>query len=72
MNDILLVKSGFPVNFDGNRENIDPELIQLTIALIAAGVLQARNMPNKNQVGIISLDEQMEDRIRLEFLEITK
>ena len=26
INDLLLVNSGFPVNFDGDRENIEPDL----------------------------------------------
>lgn len=64
--DLLLINSGFPVNFDGDRENIDPELIQLTIALITAGVLQARVSVNP-QPGIMPVDPKLEDKIETEF-----
>lgn len=38
---IKLLASGFPVNFDGGQENIPPEQIQLTRALMLIGGLQA-------------------------------
>lgn len=66
VNDLLLVNSGFPVNFDGERENIEPELIQLTIALITAGILQA--MKPTTSSGIIPVNAEMEFKIETEFL----
>lgn len=62
----LLVKSGFPVNFDGERENIDPEKIQLTIALITAGILQAQ-FTNFEETSIIPIQSYLEDKILSNF-----
>ena len=71
VNDFFLVNSGFPVNFDGERENIDPELIQLTIALITAGIVQATKTPSSLK-GIISLNELLESRVVENYLEVSK
>ena len=68
IHDVLLVRSGFPVNFDGERENIDPELIQLTIALITSGILQARTSRLGISNGIHPLDPKAEHKIETEFL----
>jgi hypothetical protein len=38
---VSLLARGFPVNFDGGPENIAPEDIQLTRALMLIGALQA-------------------------------
>lgn len=65
---ILLVNSGFPVNFDGDRENIEPELIQLTIALITAGILQARTYPANASKSIHPLCQDYEKQIEDNFL----
>lgn len=70
--DLLLINSGFPVNFDGHRENIDVELIQLTIALITGGILQARRSISSLPSGIISLDEKIEEQVEAEFLQFAK
>lgn len=59
----FLIKSGFPVNFDGERENIDPEKIQLTIALITAGILQAKNLPIKKTPAILPVTKSLESSI---------
>ncbi len=40
--DVYVVNGGFPVNFNGSIDPIDPGRIQLTRALMLAGVLQAR------------------------------
>lgn len=64
----LLIRSGFPVNFDGNRENIEPEKIQLTIALITAAIFQALKIELDHEAGIIPLDPEIEARIAEEFL----
>ncbi len=58
INDLLLIRNGFPVNFDGERENIDPNLIQLTIALMTAGILQGVEQDLLTSHGIISLNNQ--------------
>ncbi len=68
INDVLLVNSGFPVNFDGARENIKPELIQLTIALITGGILQARSLPTSTSSEIIPVFSSIEKKIVNEFL----
>jgi hypothetical protein len=70
MNGVMLINSGFPVNFDGERENIEPELIQLTIALITAGILQGRNLPLLSSPGIISLDKYMENEVKRQFTQL--
>jgi hypothetical protein len=38
---VTVANGGFPVNFDGSLDPIEPERIQLTRALMVAGVLQA-------------------------------
>ncbi len=72
IDDLLLVNSGFPVNFDGERENIDLHLIQLTIALISAGILQAYRIAHTAEAGILPLDPSLEAGIQSEFLESQK
>lgn len=59
-NEILLINSGFPVNFDGERENISTEKIQLTLGLIAAAILQAIQLPEDKPNAIFSLDAELE------------
>lgn len=66
----LLLKSGFPVNFDGERENIDPEHIQLTIALITAGILQASVEYANLKPQIEPLRSDFEEEIVLEFAKL--
>jgi len=39
--ELLLVRGGFPVNFDGSLESVPAQDIQLTRALLMGGVLQA-------------------------------
>ena len=63
--DILLVNSGFPVNFDGDRENVDPEFIQLTMGLLTAGILQARESALEKQ--IIPFDSNKEQMIEKDY-----
>lgn len=71
INDLLLVNSGFPVNFDGDRENIDPELIQLTIALITAGILQARERAPTPIAALLPIHSHYEEKIEMEFRSIS-
>jgi S-adenosylhomocysteine hydrolase len=66
INDCLLVNSGFPINFNGNgRRNIDPMQIQVTIALMIAGILQAQECSLKAR--IIKLDSDYEKIIERNF-----
>lgn len=37
---ITLLNSGYPINFDGKKKNIPIDKIQITLALLAAGVCQ--------------------------------
>ena len=65
----LLVNSGFPVNFDGDRENIETDKIQLTIALIAAGILQALEPSCYVQNRLLPLERKYEEFIKCLYLE---
>ena len=65
----LLVNSGFPVNFDGDRENIDTGKIQFTIALIAAGMLQALESSSYIQNRLLPLEQKYEKLIKHLYLE---
>lgn len=67
INSLLLIHGGFPVNFDGKRENIEPGLIQLTIALITAGILQARKNGTGLASGILNLHHEYEAKVENEF-----
>ena len=46
---VTLLNSGFPINFDGKRHSIAPEKIQITRALLTAGILQALDLAGKAQ-----------------------
>lgn len=59
-----LVNSGFPVNFDGGVNDVIPEKIQLTQALILAGAYQSLTEPAP---GIIPIDPPRQDRIVSDF-----
>lgn len=67
INGLYLLNSGFPINFDGERENIIPELIQLTIALITAGIIQSVQIDQKKH-GILPLNVYLETMILEQFL----
>jgi hypothetical protein len=68
--DLLLVKSGFPINFDGERENIAPESIQLTIALMAAALLQGVEQDLIRTSGLIALSPQWGDFVEESYLNL--
>lgn len=59
---ITLLNGGFPINFDGNRNSVAPQKIQLTRALLMAAILQAYEMP-KSSFGILPLDMDMQKKI---------
>ncbi len=70
INQITLVNSGFPVNFDGAEENIDPHLIQFTIALMTASIIQAYKSKDLCVKGIIPLDMTLANKVKNEFLNL--
>ncbi|MGL5263686.1 MAG: hypothetical protein ACRDAI_03795 [Candidatus Rhabdochlamydia sp.] len=59
---ISLLNCGFPINFDGNRNSVAPQKIQLTRALLMAALLQAYKMP-RSSFGILPLDIDMQKKI---------
>jgi adenosylhomocysteinase len=64
---IDLLASGFPVNFDGGEENIAPEHIQLTRALMVVGLLQATGA---KVPGVKRLDVELQIAILEKFADI--
>lgn len=64
---VHLINSGFPVNFDGERENIDLDQIQLTIALIAAGIVQACQESHHLTSGIFPISPRLTEPLGEEF-----
>lgn len=67
---IHLINSGFPVNFDGERENIELELIQLTIALIAGAIIQAKVHHEQLNNHIVPLTDELVEVIGKKFQSI--
>jgi hypothetical protein len=59
-----LLKGGFPVDFDGGPDPIPATAIQLTRALLLAGVLQAAG---ETRPGVVKLDENVEQLIMHEY-----
>jgi S-adenosylhomocysteine hydrolase len=68
---LILLNCGFPINFDGDKNSVAPEKIQLTRALLLAAILQAYEMPN-NSLGIVPLDIDMQREIISKYLNIQK
>jgi S-adenosylhomocysteine hydrolase len=62
-----LLKGGFPVNFDGGPDPIPPSAIQLTRALLLAGVLQASS---EIKPGVVKLDEGIQRLITDEYIRL--
>jgi S-adenosylhomocysteine hydrolase len=54
---VKLLARGYPMNFDGAQENIPPEHIQLTRALMVLGLLQATG---SKVAGVKRLDPQLQ------------
>jgi S-adenosylhomocysteine hydrolase len=54
---ITLLAKGFPLNFDGSVEDIEPERIQLTRGLMLIGALQAAGM---SAAGVHRLDPDLQ------------
>lgn len=61
-NEIILLNSGFPINFTGDKHSVAPKKIILTRALLLAGVLQSMKLSGKK--GIIDLDKKIQNKIR--------
>jgi hypothetical protein len=55
---ITVLGDGWPVNFDGDVEDIAPAEIQITRALMFAGALQAAGIRRGGQTGVIPLDNK--------------
>lgn len=62
--DITLLGRGYPVNFDGLQENIPPEQIQLTRALMVLALLQAAD---SKVPGVKRLEPEAERQLLAEF-----
>ena len=61
INGLVLINSGFPVNFDGKPHSAEPEKIQLTRALIFSAV--CLGVLNKYPVGLIDLGQNIQTKI---------
>jgi len=57
---IYLINCGFPINFDEDYFNIDPNDFQLTRALIYISIIQANNH-KKNVSGFIKLEDSLQN-----------
>lgn len=62
---IYLLNCGFPLNFDGNKNSVQPEKIQLTRALILSAICLA--MKNKYSNGFVELASNIQGLITNEF-----
>lgn len=57
-----ILNGGFPVNFDGSAEPIEPSLIELTRMLMFAGINQA--LHHKGDSGLVPLDNKVQHIIK--------
>jgi hypothetical protein len=64
-----LLKGGFPVDFDGGPDPIPPSAIQLTRALLLAGVLQASS---ETRPGVVRLAENIQQLIMDEYTRLAE
>jgi hypothetical protein len=62
---IVLLNSGFPINFDGYKVSVSLDRIELTLALMFAGGLQALQV--SNSLGIVELNRSLQEDIVCEF-----
>lgn len=70
VNNILLLNSGFPVNFYGGKHSVPPHLIQLTRSLLALAVFQG--VEGEFRSGLIDLDPQWQELLLKEFQNLSK
>lgn len=68
---LTLLNCGFPINFDGDRNSVAPEKIQLTRSLLLAAILQAYEMP-KDSLEIFPLNMKMQRGIISKYLTMQK
>ncbi|MBI5507786.1 MAG: hypothetical protein HY903_03425 [Deltaproteobacteria bacterium] len=59
---VTVLGDGYPVNFDGDVENVPADRIQLTDAAMLAGSLQVRALPlgNRKNTGLVTLDPEVD------------
>lgn len=71
---IRIVRGGFPVNFDGSKESVPSNDIQLTRSLVLAGALQAVDLFKETQIikrnGKFMLDPDMQKFIINEWINV--
>lgn len=65
---ILLLNSGFPINFVGERHSVPPHSIQLTRALLAGSLLQAASMSSSGLSGLVPLSGELQVSVVREYL----
>jgi len=66
VNGVTLLNCGFPINFnDGKRHSVSPEKIQLTRALLLAGIFESVTKEFSNN--LIELDTFLQEKITQEF-----
>lgn len=68
VNNIWLFNCGFPLNFDGNKNSVSPEKIQITRALMLSAICLA--MVNKYQKNFIELDPKFQKLIIKKFINL--
>ncbi|APC96068.1 hypothetical protein IBE10_02350 [Francisella tularensis subsp. novicida] len=68
-NNVTILNGGYPINFDGKKSNIPIDKIQITLALLAAGICQIDNKLNK---GFNDLPLSIENQIMDLFDTVTK
>jgi 2-polyprenyl-3-methyl-5-hydroxy-6-metoxy-1,4-benzoquinol methylase len=69
-NGVWLLNCGFPLNFNGKKHSVDPEKIQLTRALMFAGICIARSTNYSPKW--LELDNSIQEQIVRKYLEETK
>ena len=66
----VLLNSGFPITFQGNRNEGDPKIMQLTHSLMYAGVMSLTQ--NQYENGLHQLDTKIEQSIRKKYENMMK
>ncbi|MBI4822039.1 MAG: NAD-binding protein [Deltaproteobacteria bacterium] len=70
---LTVLGDGWPVNFDGDVEDIDAEDIQLTRAIMFSGALQASKLLNtESRAGLVPYDEKEDLKILRRFEKLQK
>lgn len=72
INGIILLNSGFPINFFGTRNNIPLKFIQITLSLLSSAILEASSISKTDTPKIRNLDYEIERELRLKFMQIMK